>query len=146
MKKMIVFSGILGLIFAVLAQLFAVTDDSYTLGDIWFLGVLAGILTMITSMQINKKNACIILLIISSFLGIIGTGTVYSIPTVLNVVLIYKLKTESKWKSESMVVSHLWLSLMFHHYQFFCHNIKKRSHLLPCKPTLMGVLMLKSTM
>ncbi|AYK76647.1 hypothetical protein P8807_03940 [Bacillus subtilis] len=96
MKKMIVFSGILGLIFAVLAQLFAVTDDSYTLGDIWFLGVLAGILTMITSMQINKKNACIILLIISSFLGIIGTGTVYSIPTVLNVVLIYKLKTESK--------------------------------------------------
>ncbi|MEX3914379.1 hypothetical protein AB4672_21640 [Bacillus paralicheniformis] len=96
MKKMIVFSGILGVFFAVLAQLFAIIDDSYTLGNIWFLGVLAGILTLITSMQINKKSTCIILLIISSFIGIIGTGIVYTIPTILNVVLVYKLITESK--------------------------------------------------
>ncbi len=38
MEKLTIFSGGLGAVFSVLAQLFAVIDDSYTLGNLWFLG------------------------------------------------------------------------------------------------------------
>ncbi|MES5398170.1 hypothetical protein RI119_18500 [Bacillus amyloliquefaciens] len=96
MKKLTVFSGVLGVFFSVLAQLFAVIDDSYTLGNIWFLGVLAGIITMLASTQANKKPVIIILLVISSVIGLLGTGLVYIIPTLFNIILIYKLSKVSQ--------------------------------------------------
>ncbi|GLI90626.1 hypothetical protein [Bacillus subtilis] len=96
MKKLTIFSGVLGVFFSVLAQLFAVIDDSFTVGNIWFVGVLAGILTMIASIQINKKPTNVILLIISSVLGLLGTGIVYIIPTLFNIILLYKLSKGSQ--------------------------------------------------
>ncbi|MEC3664984.1 hypothetical protein [Bacillus subtilis] len=96
MKKLTIFSGVLGVLFSVLAQLFAVIDDSYTVGNIWFVGVLAGILTMLASTQINKKPTNVILLIISSVLGLLGTGIVYIIPTLFNIILLYKLAKGSQ--------------------------------------------------
>lgn len=39
-----IFSGGLGAVFSVLAQLFAGMDDSYTLGNLWFLGALSGLI------------------------------------------------------------------------------------------------------
>nr|WP_172688847.1 hypothetical protein [Bacillus subtilis]APB62360.1 hypothetical protein pBS72_0910 [Bacillus subtilis] len=96
MKKLTIFSGVLGVLFSVLAQLFAVIDDSYTVGNIWFVGVLAGILTMLASTQINKKPTNVILLIISSVLGLLGTGIVYIIPTLFNIILLYKLSKGSQ--------------------------------------------------
>nr|WP_076983158.1 hypothetical protein [Bacillus amyloliquefaciens] len=79
-----------------MAQLCAVIDDSYTLGNIWFLGVLAGVITILASIQINKKPVFSILLIISSVIGFLGTGLAYIIPTLFNIILIYKLSRVSQ--------------------------------------------------
>ncbi|MCY8199199.1 hypothetical protein MOC25_05780 [Bacillus subtilis] len=97
MKKLTIFSGGLGAVFSVLAQLFAVLDYSYTLGNLWFLGALAGIITMLASIQTNNKIVFSILLIISSIIGLLGTGLVYIIPTLFNIIIIYKFSKVSQW-------------------------------------------------
>ncbi|MCL6426447.1 hypothetical protein [Bacillus subtilis] len=85
MKKLTIFSGGLGAVFSVLAQLFAVLDDS-----------LAGIVTMFASIQTNNKPIFSILLIASSVIGLLGTGLVYIIPTLFNIILIYKFSKVSQ--------------------------------------------------
>ena len=46
MKHVALIGGIVGLLFSIIAQLFAVIDDSYTFGNIGFLGVFSGIVAL----------------------------------------------------------------------------------------------------
>ncbi|CAI6272010.1 hypothetical protein NRS6120_10740 [Bacillus subtilis] len=71
MKKLTIFSGGLGAVFSVLAQLFAGIDDSYTLGNLRFLGALSGLINIIASIQTNNKPVFSILLIASSIIGLL---------------------------------------------------------------------------
>ncbi|MEC3651430.1 hypothetical protein P9120_10190 [Bacillus subtilis] len=95
MKKLTIFSGGLGAVFSVLAQLFAVIDDSY-FGELMVFSALAGIITMLASIQTNNKPVFSILLITSSIIGLLGTGLVYIIPTLFNIIIIYKFSKVSQ--------------------------------------------------
>lgn len=99
MKKLIVIAGILTIIISIAAQLLAIIDDSYTMGNIWFLGVLSGILTIISANKIHTKvKNSILLLIVSSILGFISIAYLFVLPGILNLIsLIYLfIKNQTK--------------------------------------------------
>lgn len=91
MKKLIKVAGILTILISIAAQLLAFIDDSYTIGNIWFLGVLSGILTIISANKINKNQKISILLLIVSFiLGFISIAYLFVLPGILILIsLIY---------------------------------------------------------
>ena len=81
MKNLATIGGVLGILISITAQLFAVIDDSYTFGNIWFLGVFAGMLSIIGAAMLNKnKKMGSILLIVSSIIGYYGIGFLYLLP------------------------------------------------------------------
>jgi hypothetical protein len=87
MKGLAITGGILGVIFPLFAQLFAVIDDSYTFGNIGFLGIISGVLALIGAFQINKNGKRAgIMLIISSLLGYYSVANIYLIPGLLTLI------------------------------------------------------------
>jgi hypothetical protein len=81
MKYLALTGGILGLLISLAAQLFAVIDDSYTFGNIGFLGVLSGIIALVCSFFLNKASLLSSwLLILTSLTGIIALSGLYLIP------------------------------------------------------------------
>ncbi|MEC5423808.1 hypothetical protein QGM71_09925 [Virgibacillus sp. C22-A2] len=81
---MAILGGVLGVVLSLLAQLFALIDDSYTFGNIGFLGIFSGVLGIIAGFQINKNTSfALIGLGIAILLGTIALSFLYFIPTVL---------------------------------------------------------------
>lgn len=92
-----ILAAILGLIITLIAQLFAIIDDSYTFGNIWFLGVLSSIVGLIGSLLIYKnKSMGILILSISIVLGIISISYLYLIPAILQLICIFKVSKQDK--------------------------------------------------
>lgn len=92
-----ILAAILGLIITLIAQLFAIIDDSYTFGNIWFLGVLSSVVGLIGSLLIYKnKNIGILILSISIVLGVISISYLYLIPAILQLICIFKVSKQYK--------------------------------------------------
>jgi len=84
MKNLAMIAGLLGIFVSLAAQLFAINDDNYHFGNIWFIGVLGGIIGTLSafSININNKRAAV-LIILSLFLGFAGVGSLYSVSALL---------------------------------------------------------------
>lgn len=92
-----ILAAILGLIITLIAQLFAIIDDSYAFGNIWFLGVLSSVVGLIGSLLIYKnKNMGILILSISIVLGVISISYLYLIPAILQLICIFKVSKQYK--------------------------------------------------
>lgn len=86
MKKTATTGGVIGSIFSLLAQLFAVTDDSYTFGNFGLLGMASGIVAIIAASIMKKRPVLAsILLIVTSITGFYGLSVLYVIPGILTV-------------------------------------------------------------
>jgi hypothetical protein len=84
MKYIALIGGILGLLVSLVAQLFAVIDDSYTFGNIGFLGMLSGIIAIISSFFVTKKPIMSgSLLILTSISGVYALSFLYLIPSTM---------------------------------------------------------------
>ncbi|MCD8511519.1 MAG: hypothetical protein LRY73_17760 [Bacillus sp. (in: Bacteria)] len=97
MKKLAYAAAILFIVISVVAQMFALIDDRYTIGSIWFIGVFAGILAFIGAGKIdsNYEMAKAILLFAAIF-GVIGIG-LYAIPPILIIVfLLFKVRPKDR--------------------------------------------------
>lgn len=76
--------GILGFLISLLAQLFAVIDDSYTFGNIGILGMLSGMIGVIGAHGVKKEKAWYpYLLIGASIAGFISISFLYAVPALL---------------------------------------------------------------
>ncbi|WP_102027729.1 hypothetical protein [Salirhabdus sp. Marseille-P4669] len=96
MKTLAIVGGVVGIVISLFCQLFAIIDDSYTFGNIGFLGVISGIIAIIGAnlMKRNKKYASF-LLFLSCVTGIIAISYFYILPsllTVISLVLLIKSK------------------------------------------------------
>ncbi|MFP7477477.1 hypothetical protein [Terribacillus saccharophilus] len=81
MKHVALIGGIIGLLFSIIAQLFAVIDDSYTFGNIGFLGMISGIVAIVCSIIANKRPMLAgWLLILTSATGFYALAGLYLIP------------------------------------------------------------------
>ncbi|PFG05291.1 hypothetical protein [Bacillus sp. es.034] len=99
MKGLAITGGLLGIILPLFAQLFAMIDDSYTFGNIGFLGVISGIVALIGAFQINKKSKLAVsLLIISSLVGYYSVAIFYLVPAIITIIagvlLLFKINRE----------------------------------------------------
>ncbi|WP_010651713.1 hypothetical protein [Oceanobacillus massiliensis] len=84
MRITIMIGGLFGILISLTAMLFAVVDDSYTLGNFGLLGVLGGIMGIVGSFNLKKrKNLAGALVLIGSILGLYGLWRFYLIPTIL---------------------------------------------------------------
>lgn len=87
MRGLAITGGLLGIIFPLFAQLFAVIDDSYVFGNIGFLGVISGIVALIGAYRINKNNMLAsVLLILSAVVGYYAVANIYLVPGLLSLI------------------------------------------------------------
>jgi hypothetical protein len=98
MRKTAITGGVLGLIISLLAQLFAVVDDSYTFGNFGLLGIISGIVAIVGASLIKSRPVLAsILLIITTITGVYGLSVFYIIPGILTLITgIYLLLKRSK--------------------------------------------------
>ncbi|MBY7142951.1 hypothetical protein KFZ56_07740 [Virgibacillus sp. NKC19-3] len=84
MRKLAILGGVLGVVISLATQLFAVIDDSYTIGNSGLLGALAGVIGIVCGYQMDKKtDFALIGLGIAIILGTVALSFLYLIPTVL---------------------------------------------------------------
>ncbi|WP_010095564.1 hypothetical protein [Ornithinibacillus scapharcae] len=83
MKTVAMIGGLTGVFFSLFAMLFALVDDSYTLGNFGLLGVLGGIIGIIASFQLYKNKFSPFLLLIAILLGFYGIFYLFLIPAIL---------------------------------------------------------------
>ncbi|SET14690.1 hypothetical protein SAMN05216389_10642 [Oceanobacillus limi] len=86
MRTLATLSGVLGIVISLFCQLFAIIDDSYTFGNIGFLGVISGVIAIVGAnlMKRNKKYAASLLLV-SCVTGIIAISYFYILPSLFTV-------------------------------------------------------------
>ncbi|PAD34245.1 hypothetical protein [Terribacillus saccharophilus] len=101
MRKTAITGGVLGLIISLLAQLFAVVDDSYTFGNFGLLGIISGIVAIVGASLIKRRPVLAsILLIITTVTGIYGLSVFYIIPGILTLItgiyLLFKRSNRQK--------------------------------------------------
>ena len=99
MKALALTGGILGFLISLLAQLFAVVDDSYGFGNDGMVGMISGIVAIIAASLMKKRPVLAsILLIITTITGFYGLSVLYVIPGILTlssgVYLLLKRKQE----------------------------------------------------
>lgn len=97
MKKLAYVAAGLFIVISVVAQMFALIDDRYTFGSIWFIGVFAGIVAFVGARKVtsNYEIAKAILLFAAIF-GIIGIGIYAIFPVFLIVYLLFKVRPEGR--------------------------------------------------
>ena len=84
-----VFAGVIGILIVIVAQVFAIIDDSYSFGNIWFLGIFGSIVGMAGALFINKfKKSALYLIILSILLGIISISYLYLVPCIIQLICI----------------------------------------------------------
>ncbi|PAD36663.1 hypothetical protein [Terribacillus saccharophilus] len=87
MKNVALIGGIIGLLFSIIAQLFAVIDDSYTFGNIGFLGMISGITAIVCSLILNKRPLLAgWLLILATATGVYALAGLYLIPGTMTLI------------------------------------------------------------
>lgn len=87
LRKTAMLGGVLGVVISLAAQLFAVIDDAYTIGNIGFLGTLGGVVGIVGGYQIDKKtDFALIGLGLAIVFGTIALSFLYLIPTILMII------------------------------------------------------------
>lgn len=75
-------------------------DDSYAVGNAWFAGVLAGLITLLILIdsQVMTKSYIVSL---STILGILGVGFLYVPAAIINIFIGIKLDKKKKEEGRS---------------------------------------------
>ncbi|WP_276735113.1 hypothetical protein [Bacillus sp. (in: firmicutes)] len=95
MKALTFLSSLTAVGISILGQCLGVLDDSYSVGNAWFVGVLAGLMTLLILIdnQVMTKNYIVSLSTIS---GILGVGFLYFPAAIINIFLSVKLNKKKK--------------------------------------------------
>ncbi|MFT4400695.1 hypothetical protein ACMX2I_11800 [Bacillus sp. SW14] len=80
---------------SIFGQWIGVLDDSYAVGNAWFAGVLAGLITLLILIdsQVMTKSYIIIA---STILGTLGVGFLYLSAAIINIFISIKLDKKKK--------------------------------------------------
>ncbi|AUZ26676.1 hypothetical protein C1T28_03375 [Bacillus subtilis] len=95
MKALTFLSSLTAVGISILGQCLSVLDDSYSVGNAWFVGVLAGLMTLLILIdsQVMTKSYIVSLSTIS---GILGVGFLYFPAAIINIFLSVKLNKKKK--------------------------------------------------
>lgn len=95
MKTLTFISSFTAIGTSILGQWLGVLDDSYAVGNAWFIGVLAGLFTLLILIdsQVMTKSFIVNLSTIS---GITGVGFLYLPAAIINILIGIKLDKKKK--------------------------------------------------
>ncbi|MCY9377342.1 hypothetical protein MOF34_20265 [Bacillus sp. T17B1] len=95
MKTLTFISSFTAIGTSILGQWLGVLDDSYAVGNAWFIGVLAGLITLLILIdsQVMTKSFIVSLSTIS---GITGVGFLYLPAAIINILISIKLDKKKK--------------------------------------------------
>ncbi|WP_439846232.1 hypothetical protein M8C22_10890 [Bacillus spizizenii] len=95
MKALTFLSSFTAIGISILGQWLGMLDDSYAFGNASFVGVLAGLITLlilIDSQALTKSY----IVSLSTILGILGVGILYLPAAIINIFISIKLDTKKK--------------------------------------------------
>ncbi|ADM38042.1 hypothetical protein ACT3UT_13790 [Bacillus spizizenii ATCC 6633 = JCM 2499] len=95
MKALTFLSSFTAIGISILGQWLGVLDDSYAVGNAWFVGVLAGLITLLILIdsQVMTKSFIVNLSTIS---GVLGVGFLYLPAAIINIFIGIKLDKKKK--------------------------------------------------
>lgn len=94
-KKLVVISSILGILLSAIGQFFGLLTDFFLSGISRFIGIVAGIL-MLLSLKSRNIEVQSFIVNVSTSLGIIGAGILYIPAAVINILIGFKLNEKVK--------------------------------------------------
>ncbi|MCY8426715.1 hypothetical protein MOC70_19330 [Bacillus vallismortis] len=94
-KKLVVISSILGILLSAIGQFFGVLTDFFLSGISRFIGIVAGIL-MLLSLKSRNIEVQSFIVNVSTSLGIIGAGILYIPAALINILIGFKLNEKVK--------------------------------------------------
>ncbi|WP_435576744.1 hypothetical protein [Bacillus vallismortis] len=94
-KKLVVISSILGILLSAIGQFFGILTDFFLSGISRFIGIVAGIL-MLLSLKSRNVEVQSFIVNVSTSLGIIGAGILYIPAAVINILIGFKLNENVK--------------------------------------------------
>ncbi|MBV5120337.1 hypothetical protein JTE85_00365 [Bacillus halotolerans] len=83
------------IVISIIGQLRGMLDDSYAVGNAWFVGVLAGLITLLIfndSQEMTKSY----IISSSAILGILGVGFLYFPAALINILIAFKLNKKKR--------------------------------------------------
>ncbi|BDG80128.1 MULTISPECIES: hypothetical protein [Bacillus] len=95
MKRLAVLSSFTAIVISIIGQLMGMLDDSYAVGNAWFVGVLAGLITLLIfndSQEMTKSY----IISSSTILGILGVGFLYFPAALINILIAFKLNKKKE--------------------------------------------------
>ncbi|MDL5611027.1 hypothetical protein [Bacillus halotolerans] len=95
MKRLAVLSSFTAIVISIIGQLRGMLDDSYAVGNAWFVGVLAGLITLLIfndSQEMTKSY----IISSSTILGILGVGFLYFPAALINILIAFKLNKKKE--------------------------------------------------
>nr|WP_121642707.1 hypothetical protein [Bacillus vallismortis] len=95
MKKLVVISSILGILLSAIGQFFGILTDFFLSGISRFIGIVAGIL-MLLSLKSRNVEVQSFIVNVSTSLGIIGAGILYIPAAIINILIGFKLNEKVK--------------------------------------------------
>ncbi|MCY9062251.1 hypothetical protein [Bacillus inaquosorum] len=95
MKKLVVLSSFIGIVLSIIGQIFGILTDFFIPGIARFIGVLAGILVLLSLKSRNTEMQAFIVGS-STALGIMGAGILYFPAAIVNVLIGFKLNKKLK--------------------------------------------------
>ncbi|MFV9832808.1 hypothetical protein A4A36_17300 [Bacillus subtilis] len=95
MKNLVLFSSFLGITLSIIGQLFGVLTDFFISGIARFIGVLAGILVLLSLKSRNTEMQAFIVGS-STAMGIIGAGVLYLPAAIVNILMGFQLNKKLK--------------------------------------------------
>ncbi|MFH0347679.1 hypothetical protein ACHADS_14210 [Bacillus vallismortis] len=95
MKSLTFLSSFTAVGISIFGQLIGVLDDSYAVGNAWFAGVLAGLITLLILIDSQVMTKCYII-IVSTILGTLGVGFLYLPAAIINIFISIKLDKKKK--------------------------------------------------
>ncbi|WP_456280225.1 hypothetical protein M1D98_09845 [Bacillus sp. K7] len=94
-KKLVVISSIQGILLSAIGQFFGILTDFFLSGISRFIGIVAGIL-MLLSLKSRNVEVQSFIVNVSTSLGIIGAGILYIPAAVINILIGFKLNENVK--------------------------------------------------
>ncbi|MCY7918946.1 hypothetical protein [Bacillus vallismortis] len=94
-KKLVVISSILGILLSAIGQFFGILTDFFLSGISRFIGIVAGIL-MLLSLKSRNIEVQSFIVNVSTSLGIIGAGILYIPAALINILIGFKLNEKVK--------------------------------------------------
>ncbi|WP_435867829.1 hypothetical protein [Bacillus subtilis] len=95
MKNLVLLSSFIGIMLSIIGQLFGVLSDFFIPGISRLIGVLAGLLVLLSLKSINTEIQAFVVGS-STALGIMGAGVLYLPAAIVNVLIGFKLNKKLK--------------------------------------------------